>query len=79
MFGDKSSEFAIQLLKEALLKEKDEKIKTELEKRLKLLKSQRPKFLCNCCNREFEEYNKKKYRLRLCKSCLELRIRQTQN
>ena|ERR1700690_1630619 len=37
IFGEKSSELAIELLKEALKQEKDEKVKTELEKRLNAL------------------------------------------
>jgi hypothetical protein len=79
LFGDKSSEFAIKLLKAASIQEKDEKVKSELEKRLKLLESQRPKLTCNCCNQEFQEYSRTKYKARLCKSCLELRMRQNRN
>lgn len=37
LFGKKSPELAIELLKEALKQEKDEKVKIELEKRLKTL------------------------------------------
>ena len=37
MFGEKSFELAIELLEEALRQEEDEKVKSELEKRLKNL------------------------------------------
>ena len=79
IFGEKSSEFAIELLKEALKQEKDEKVKTELEKRLKLLELERHRLICSSCNKEFEEYSRIKYKRRLCKSCLEARIRHNQN
>jgi hypothetical protein len=79
IFGVKSSEFAIGLLKEALNLEKDEKIKTELQKRLKLLEIDRPKLVCSCCHGEFEEYSRVKYKRRLCKSCLEAKFLQNRN
>jgi hypothetical protein len=78
IFGEKSSELAIELLKEALIQEKDEKVKTELEKRLKLLELKKPLLVCNSCNREFEEYSRIKHKRRLCKGCLEARILQKQ-
>ena len=79
IFGEKSSEFAIELLKEALGKEKDEKVKVELKKRLRALELERPKLICSSCHREFDEYSRIKYKRRLCKSCLETRILLNQN
>ena len=79
IFGEKSSEFAIELLNEALEQEKDEKVKGELKKRLKLLELERPKLICSSCQREFDEYSRIKYKRRLCKSCLEARFLQHQN
>lgn len=79
IFGEKSAEFAIKLLREALEQQKDEKVKTELEKRLKLLELERPVLICSSCNKEFEEYSRIKYKRRLCKSCLEARFLQHQN
>jgi hypothetical protein len=78
-FGKNSSEFAIGLLKDALMQEKDEKVKIELEKRLNALELERPKLTCCLCNKEFEKYSKVKYKRRLCKSCLELTLLQNQN
>lgn len=79
IFGEKSSELAIELLKEALWQEKDEKVRTELEKRLDALELQRPKLKCGICHKEFDEYSRIKYKRKLCKNCLEARINQTQN
>jgi hypothetical protein len=79
IFGEKSSELATKLLKEALGQEKDEKVRTELEKRLKALELKRPKLKCALCHKEFDEYSRIKYKRMLCKSCLEARINQKQN
>jgi hypothetical protein len=79
IFGEKSSEFAIELLREAIEQEKDEKVKSELEKRIKLLEIKRHKLTCRSCNKEFDEYSRIKYKRKLCKSCLEARFHQIQN
>lgn len=79
IFGEKSSEFAIELLKAALEQERDETVKTELEKRLKLLVLERTILICGTCNKEFEEYGRIKYKRKLCKSCLEVKFRQNKN
>jgi len=79
IFGEKSSELAIKLLKEALGQEKDEKVRIELEKRLNSLELQGPKLKCDTCHKEFDEYSRIKSKRMLCKSCLEARINQTQN
>jgi hypothetical protein len=76
---NKSLEFAVALLEQALKQEKDEKVKTELEKRRRHLELERPKLICGCCHEEFEEYGKTKYKRKLCKNCLESRFLQNQN
>ncbi len=43
LFGERSSEFAVELLKDALERERDEKVKTELERRIRLLDLERAK------------------------------------
>jgi hypothetical protein len=79
IFGQKSSELAIDLLKDALKQENDEKVKVELEKRLKALELEKPKLVCSCCHKEFVEYSRIKYKRRLCKICLEKRFLQIKN
>jgi hypothetical protein len=79
IFGDKSSEYAIALLRDAVKQETDEKVKIELEKRLETFESKKPKLKCSSCHKEFEEFSRIRYRRTLCKSCLELRILQKQN
>ena len=78
LFGEKSPEYAIKLLKEALKQEKDEEVKNEIMKRIKLLEAKKPKLICSSCHEAFEEYCKTKYRHKLCKSCLETKIFQNQ-
>jgi hypothetical protein len=79
LFGKKGSEFAIELLEEALKRECDEKIKTELKKRLSLLMLATPKFICSSCHKEFEKYSRIRYRRTLCRKCLESRLCLHQN
>ena len=78
-FGDKSLEFAVSLLEQALKQQEDEKVKTEIEKRLRILEIESPKLICGCCQQEFEEYGRTKYKRRICKNCLETRFLQNQN
>jgi len=77
IFGKKSIEFAIVLLKDALRQESDEKVKAELIKRISLLELARPKLICSSCHQEFEKYSRLRYKSRLCKPCLELRLCQS--
>ena len=46
MFGEKSSDYAIELLREALKQEENEDVKTEIGKRIRLLQAKSPKFKC---------------------------------
>jgi hypothetical protein len=75
IFGEKSSEFAADLLKDALKQEKNEIIKIELEKRLKIIEPEQPKSVCSSCKKEYYEYSKIKYKHNLCKTCLELKFK----
>ncbi|MGO8805493.1 MAG: hypothetical protein ACLQO7_02665 [Candidatus Bathyarchaeia archaeon] len=79
IFGQKSSELAIDLLKDALKQENDEKVKVELKKRLEALELERPQLFCSCCHKEFEQYSRMKCKRRLCKICFEKRLLQIRN
>ena len=70
LFGEKSIDFALELLKKALLNEKDNEIKTEIEKRIKLLDpKQAAKVKCIKCGQIFESKRIKKYKHPLCNEC----------
>jgi hypothetical protein len=75
LFGEKSTDLAIELLKKALLREKDAKIKLELEKRLKLLDpTLAGKVKCNGCGKTFESARLKKYKRPFCSECYQKRF-----
>ncbi len=78
LFGERSPEYAIKLLKEAFKQEKDEEVKNEITKRIKLLEAKKPKLICSSCHETFEEYCKTRYKHKLCKNCLETKILQNQ-
>jgi hypothetical protein len=71
LFGDKSSEYAIELLKEALKQAQDEQVKTEIVRRLRLFEAKKLKLVCSSCREEFEEYTRTRYKRNLCRNCLE--------
>jgi hypothetical protein len=74
LFGGKSTDFAIELLKKALLREKDENIRMELKKRIKILNPAKPlKIKCNACGRKFEFKTTKRYKHPLCNECFKKR------
>ncbi|MGD6851914.1 MAG: hypothetical protein ACQCN6_07650 [Candidatus Bathyarchaeia archaeon] len=75
LFGEKSVDFAIELLKKALLSERDAEIKTEIEKRLKLLDpKQAKKVECRACGKIFEPAKMKKYKHPFCRECYRKRF-----
>ncbi len=78
LFGERSSEYALKLLKEAFQQEHDEEVKMEIARRITLLEVKKPKLRCSSCHKEFEEYYKTRYKRKLCKGCLEARILQDQ-
>lgn len=70
LFGEKSTDFALDLLKKALLTETDNEIKTEIEKRIRLLDpKQAAKVKCSDCGQMFESKRLKKYKTPFCKEC----------
>ena len=75
LFGEKSSDFAVELLKKALLTERDAEIKAELEKRLKILDpKQTIRIVCCGCKKSFEISKRKKYKHPLCDECAQKRF-----
>jgi hypothetical protein len=74
LFGEKSEDFAIQLLEKALLSEKDVEVRVEIEKRLKLLNPQLSgNDECSACKKIFKISKKKKYKQPFCKECYQKR------
>jgi DNA-directed RNA polymerase subunit RPC12/RpoP len=75
LFGDKSVDFAIDLLNEALRSERDLEVKTEIERRLKLLDPQQVNVVkCSGCNKTFQPRKIRKYKQNLCPECLKKRF-----
>lgn len=75
LFGEKSTEFALELLNKALLNEKDSGIIREIEKRIKLLDPKRPvKMKCSNCGKSFESKSIRKYKHPLCAECYRKRF-----
>ncbi len=75
LFGEKSVDYAIELLKKALLNERDAEVKTEIEKRLKLLDpKQAGKVECRGCGKTFEAAKIKRYKHPFCKECYRKRF-----
>lgn len=71
LFGDKSLEFAIGLLNDALKTEDDTEIKAEIEKRLKLIDPKQVNVVkCNQCKKEFQPQKIRRYKPHLCDECL---------
>ena len=71
LFGDKSLDFAVELLNKALLSEKDDEVKTEIERRLKLIDPKQVSLIkCSGCNRTFQPLRIRKYKQNLCPECL---------
>jgi hypothetical protein len=74
LFGDKCFDLAIGLLSDALKNEKDAGIKTEIEKRLKLLNPKDSNSVkCNNCSKVFQPRKTGRYKQNLCETCLNSR------
>jgi hypothetical protein len=70
-FGDKSLELAKRLLNEALKIEDDPEIKSEIERRLRLLDSEgRCERVCVSCGRVFQAEHGWSFRKKFCEDCL---------
>ena len=75
LFGDKSVDFAKELLNKALMSEKDDEVKTEIERRLKLLDSkQAGTFKCSECKKTFQPTKMRKYKQHFCRECYRKRF-----
>jgi hypothetical protein len=70
LFGDNGREIAIGLLSEALKNEKDSDVKTEIERRIKLLDPKENTVKCSKCQKVFSPRRNKKYAQYLCDTCL---------
>jgi hypothetical protein len=76
MFGDKCTEVALGLLKDALKRETDFEVKAEIEKRLKLLDPKQANLVkCGVCGKQFQVVRLKKFKQNLCPECLTKRYR----
>ena len=70
LFGDKSVGFAIELLNKALKSESDIEVKTEIERRLKLLDSKQAGSVeCSGCKKIFQQSKMRRYKQHLCREC----------
>ena len=75
LFGDRSVDFAKELLDKALKSESDADVKTEIERRLKLIDSKQVNLVkCSGCDRTFQSRQRKKYKQNLCPECLRKRF-----
>jgi hypothetical protein len=71
LFGDKSLDFAMGLLKDALKSESDVEVKTEIERRLKLLDPKQVNLIkCSGCRKTFQPKRVRKYKQNFCDDCL---------
>ena len=71
IFGKDSLKFAIDLLNDALRNENDLAIKTEIERRIKLINpSKNAAIICNRCHRNYQAKKIRKYKQNFCNSCL---------
>ncbi len=74
LFGDKSLEFAVGLLNDALKNEHDAQVKTEIERRLKLIDPKQVNIVkCSQCKKSYEPRKIRKYKQNLCDDCLKTR------
>ena len=75
LFGDKSVDFAKQLLNNALKSEKDDEVKMEIERRLKLLSSKQTGTVeCSECKKPFQPAKLRKYKQHFCRECYRKRF-----
>lgn len=75
LFGDKSVDFAVGLLNEALKSESDVEVKAEIERRLKLLDPKQVGLVeCSGCKETFQPQKIRKYKQYLCRKCYQKRF-----
>lgn len=74
LFGEKSVDFAIGLLNQALKSESDLAVKTEIERRLKLIDPKQVNLAkCGRCSKTFQPRRIRKYKQNLCEDCLKIK------
>jgi len=77
LFGDKSVDFAIGLLNDALKTESDVEVKTEIRRRLKLIDPKQVNLVKCCrCKKSFQPRKIRKYKQNFCDDCLKARYGQ---
>ncbi len=75
IFGNNGEDFAKELLNKALESESDTEVKTEIERRLKLIDPKQVNFIkCSGCSRTFQPRKIRKYKQNLCPECLKRRF-----
>ncbi len=75
LFGEKSVDFAIELLSKALKSESDAEVKTEIERRLRLLEPKQAGTVeCSICKRTFQPAKTRKYKQHFCRECYRRRF-----
>jgi len=75
LFGDRSLDFAMDLLNGALKSERDLEVKTEITRRLKLIDPKQANLIKCCgCNKTFQHRKIRKYKQNLCPECLKKRF-----
>jgi hypothetical protein len=76
LYQEKSLDFAIGLLNDALLTEKDSEVITEIEKRLKLIDPKQINVIkCAQCKKAFQPQKIRRYKQNLCEECLKKKCR----
>jgi len=77
LFGEKSLDFALGLLNDAIDRESDVAVKIELERRLKLIDPKQANIAkCSQCKKTFQSRKIRKGRQNFCDDCLKARYGQ---
>jgi rRNA maturation endonuclease Nob1 len=72
IFGDKSVDLAMRLLREALKIESDVDVKAEIERRINLIDPERVNAIrCSGCKKTFHPRKIRKYKQNFCPECLQ--------
>ena len=72
LFGDKSVDLAMRLLRDALKIESDVDVKAEIERRINLIDPDRVNVIkCSGCKRTFHPRKIRKYKQNFCPECLQ--------
>jgi hypothetical protein len=70
VFGDKRTDLAVELLNKALITEKDNEVRIEIQKRLSLLSFDSVEMVrCSECQRPFEKPSNRRYKHPFCREC----------